>query len=874
PLLIMPYIDGETLADILLREGPLPVETVLTLLNEIGMALAFAHDRDVIHRDIKPSNILLERETNRWLLTDFGVARIVTDSDEALTKSGMAIGTPAYMAPEQFGGADRADARTDLYALAAVGFEALTGFRPDPLATSESLVTTFRSHREDASGDLAVHLASALSHSPSQRPNSVQDWLATINRTTKSGGGKSLLYVAIAALALVAAWQFVAGGGLSFGRSGAATARTVLVFPFAGRDSENLSTFELQSDLHWYLQRLPDVRTISPTVLRARAVADFGDRELTRTEKLSLGAELGATEIIDGRVQLRPRDSVQILVDLVSVADGETVYRRDVTTALDSVSGVVSAIAFEAFGQQLATELTGVTATLPNGFDAYSELRLGERAFRRGAYHEAANHFARVAELDTSYAIAPFKRMLALSQSVRPTDVSQQVTTALEAAAQYSDRLDPAYRLLLDGYQALLVQGDVLGAYRSFERVAQRYPDFVDGWYVLAYVKFWLGALLGISVQEARQSFAYLSNRVGPMAAVEGHLALASLELDDQAAARRHIEHYLAIDSLSDRAELARSIDSLVFRPQLASAVMRSFRTRSDQYLETIALAGTPFDPPGGGRAVAIAAIEELWRRAATPRERIVAFRLLMSFAIASGRYDTARRYLASAIDHGVGREEVDTWVVLSAVEAPAPLLDSDATTAAATRLANPSSEPGTIEHSTALWLAGRALLQSDTDLLDELARSAATHTGRALTLDLRAHESLAEGDTVGALTQLERAMRFYDVEQLVSGTVASLWPSRLLLLQLKHATATAEETINLGRPFVRPVGIVDQVAWPKAIPIIAQAQYRSGRPDNAQELFRGLNRVVASAEAEGRLMRDRVVAQFDSLLNNRNRNP
>ena len=125
--LAMAFVDGESLADRIQREGRLSVEEAGRILREVASALDLAHRRGVIHRDIKPQNVLLEKETGRSLVTDFGIAR--TAESASLTATGMMVGTPIYMSPEQVtGGA--VDHRADLYALGVMGYEMLVGRPP------------------------------------------------------------------------------------------------------------------------------------------------------------------------------------------------------------------------------------------------------------------------------------------------------------------------------------------------------------------------------------------------------------------------------------------------------------------------------------------------------------------------------------------------------------------------------------------------------------------------------------------------------------------------------------------------------------------------------------------------------------------------
>jgi tRNA A-37 threonylcarbamoyl transferase component Bud32/tetratricopeptide (TPR) repeat protein len=126
---VMPFVEGESLGDRLEREGQLPVEDAIQIAREVADALAYAHDKGVIHRDIKPANILLER--GHALLADFGIAQAKAGAEETkLTGSGMSLGTPSYMSPEQITGNREMDGRSDQYALASVLFEMLAGHAP------------------------------------------------------------------------------------------------------------------------------------------------------------------------------------------------------------------------------------------------------------------------------------------------------------------------------------------------------------------------------------------------------------------------------------------------------------------------------------------------------------------------------------------------------------------------------------------------------------------------------------------------------------------------------------------------------------------------------------------------------------------------
>jgi formylglycine-generating enzyme required for sulfatase activity/tRNA A-37 threonylcarbamoyl transferase component Bud32 len=134
----MPYIAGESLRARLTREGPLPVPEALRIAAEVADALDYAHRHDIVHRDIKPENVLFQE--GHALVADFGVARVIAEAGARLTQTGVAVGTPLYMSPEQASGESRLDGRSDVYGLGCVLYEMLTGTVPFTGPTAQAVL--------------------------------------------------------------------------------------------------------------------------------------------------------------------------------------------------------------------------------------------------------------------------------------------------------------------------------------------------------------------------------------------------------------------------------------------------------------------------------------------------------------------------------------------------------------------------------------------------------------------------------------------------------------------------------------------------------------------------------------------------------------
>ena len=175
---VMAYVSGDNLAKRLHERGVLTVDETRKILREVADALAYAHDRGVVHRDIKPDNILLDAVTGRPMVTDFGIARAMDSTgDSRLTATGMAIGTPAYMSPEQAAGEREIDGRSDLYSLGILGYQMLTGEPPFAAGSTPAMLVKHISERPipveqrraDVPTDLARSVMMLLEKEPANR---------------------------------------------------------------------------------------------------------------------------------------------------------------------------------------------------------------------------------------------------------------------------------------------------------------------------------------------------------------------------------------------------------------------------------------------------------------------------------------------------------------------------------------------------------------------------------------------------------------------------------------------------------------------------------------------------------------------------------
>jgi serine/threonine protein kinase/tetratricopeptide (TPR) repeat protein len=866
--LVMPYVDGVTLETLLRERGKLERDEVLKLLREVGSAIGFAHARGIVHRDIKPANLLLETETGRWLVADFGIAHVASAEDTVLTQTGAAIGTPAYMAPEQMGSAADVDGRADLYALAAVAFEALCGQRPTPQQSAGSLAKELHELRSDITSAVTRVLTAPLALARDDRPDSVENWLELLGHGHR--GIKLRVALSIAAAAVIAVVGLVmlrpAPGPIS-------SQQTVAVFPFSvSGEAQGIDLDSVLPDAFvWQLQTLPEHQVIPAPTVRTAIVSRYGNRVLPRDTLLALASRLQATHALLGQAGVTG-SALSIRVEVYDVRSQRLLSGAEISGPPDSLHALVGGLVIETFAVNVARERSGAPApSLPTGLPAISAYFQGDRAFRRGAYPEAMENFDRVIELDSTYAPAHFKRMLATILWVRPTRTAGEIRAALDASQRYRSRLDPVSGRMLEGYDLLLRQGDINAAQEAYRRIVDEHPDAVDAWFLLGLLEFRFASPLGVPITIAKLSFRQAVNRDPTFAAAIGQLAQIAILEDDQTAAQRYMAQYLSLDSTSIWADLVRVADTLLYRPLQAAAVLATFPSRSTPVLENLALLAGELRSPPGGRPIGVSAVDALLARAAPGDERAVAFRMRLATYLGAGQRERARRFLNDGRRLGVPQDELDRWIVLSAITPLEPLADETTARAAANRLLSDTTGQALVSR----WLATRWYKQNSPDDAGAAAQgfreafsdaASPSPLARSLEDDLEAVDLLAAGDTSGALVAWRLATARYSIEDVLFGFVSSLWPLRLDRASVALAAGHYEEVLAATATFGRMAGFTDQVAWTDALLNQAAAALATGDTALAINSYADLLRLLSDAGGSAVTLRDSI-AEVTAVL-------
>ena len=349
---VMPYVQGETLRTRLTREKQLPLDDALQIAAEVADALNYAHGQGIVHRDIKPENLLLAGRHVR--VADFGIARAVTAAGgDSLTATGVAIGTPAYMSPEQAGGSKDVDGRSDLYSLGCVLYEMLAGHPPFTGGTAHEILAR---HSMDAVPSLAAArptvpegleraIATALAKVPADRFSTAAQFADALARRGSSatvGAARSSRRVARLAVIAVAGMVTVGGAILMLRPSPKAPgyARTAIaVLPFQNLSAQGPHAYfagGLHDELLTQLSKVAALKVISRT-----SVMGY---ESTKTPLRQIASELGVGSVVEGSVQIEG-SRLRVNVQLIDAATDAPVWAERYDRTLDDAFAIQSDVA-------------------------------------------------------------------------------------------------------------------------------------------------------------------------------------------------------------------------------------------------------------------------------------------------------------------------------------------------------------------------------------------------------------------------------------------------------------------------------------------------------------------------------------------------
>ncbi len=645
----MPLIEGESLRTKVAREGELPIGEAVRILRDVADALAYAHQHGVVHRDIKPDNVLISG--HHAVVTDFGVAKAISEATGAssLTSVGVALGTPAYMAPEQAAAEPNVDHRADIYALGALAYEMLTGRPPFTGANAQSVLAAHvtqtpdpvTKHRGAVPPALAALVMRCLEKKAADRWQSAVEVHAQLEGMATPSGGttptaavpsalraavasrsvpRRLAALAIVVIAIaVAVWRLTRGGG-----GGAVDPNVVAVLPFrvAGADPALHYLREGMIDLLAAKltgeggPRAADPRTVTSAFRRA---AGGDQQDLSQEQAVAMARGIGAGQALLGGIVGSP-GHVTISATVVSVPGGATRSQASVEGPADSLPALVDRLAGQllvrgaGLGTQSEASLT--TRSLP----ALQAYLAGQHAYRRGEYDSAAAHLATAVGLDSSFTLAEWGLLLASGWGAQVPGVARVTQLAWEGR----DRLSQRDRALLEAYVGPRypeppLQADLLAAR---ERVVSQYGDVADAWYFLGDQYFHEGRYLGYTDWMDRAAAAFEravaldSSFAGPIS----HLINLAAERGDTAGARRYGHLYF------DAAARGASFDHLV-RWDLArtlgdQTLMREFWAGFDTAANRPAYAAGYVLGSGAGLGTADSLLDILARRAGTDGAR------------------------------------------------------------------------------------------------------------------------------------------------------------------------------------------------------------------------------------------------------------
>ncbi len=500
---VMPYVEGGSLRDRLNREKQLPIADALELTSEIGDALGHAHSLGFVHRDVKPENILFE--AGHAVVSDFGIARAVTEAgDERLTDTGVAIGTPAYMSPEQGAGEQQLDGRSDIYSLGCLLYEMLGGDPPYTGSTPQAIlarkvtdpVPSLKAVRETVPDEIEHVVIRALAKAPADRFATATEFVAALK-------GKEPVPAPRARVATrrrrLAGW--LAGAlALLVIASGVALMGSSSNVAFSERDWIVIADLENSTGDSVFDQSLNAALTIA--VQQSRYVNVVSASRVQQTlERMGRDSVDALTEALAREIAVRENAAVVVVPSISQVDSVYSLAIRvvdpgtgdNLTARSARVTGRTEVLdALDRLARQLRRDLgESVLAVVRRGKRLPQVTTRSLEALKAWAaggepglpLDRSGEFWLRAVALDSNFAMAHsdlgYYYLWWLNDRVKAEQ-------HFDKALSLSDRVTEKERLLIQANVASW-RGDRAGAANTYEVYLTQYPDDAWAWYQLGY---------------------------------------------------------------------------------------------------------------------------------------------------------------------------------------------------------------------------------------------------------------------------------------------------------------------------------------------------------------------------------------------------
>lgn len=598
----MPFVEGESLRARVKREGALPLRDAARILHDVADALAYAHARGLVHRDIKPDNVLLSG--NHALVADFGIAKAISSSggSSGLTSVGVAIGTPAYMAPEQAAGDPNVDHRADIYSFGALAYEALSGHQLfeglSPQQTLAAHLTEPPEHlsrrRPQVPPELADLVMACLEKNAADRPQTADEVLRVLEGTatltsggtrhTRGGAGggvraaapirprtKWVVSAAAVVLGLFAIWGIVGrhGGGM-LDTDKVAVAPFDVLDPTLGLWREGLVDILSRS-----LDGAGPLRTVSPTVVVKRW-AGRADAASAR----ALGENTRARIVVYGALVNSGPDSVRLTANVLDVSTGAQIGTpidlRDNKDRLDRLADSAAVHILQSIG---ATGIRGLGLARATGIGSASlpavkAFLTGEQFLRHSEWDSALVAYQQAIGTDSNFTLAYAHAGLAAGWGRSGSD-SLTTRYQLRAGAlnhglaprdSFLVQSESLMTMVFEGPQTLAGKWWTYGkrAISALEEAVRRYPDDPELWYSLGDARFHAGMLAGESSRQALDAFDRAIALDSTFSPAYVHPMQLGSVLDGPAGGLKYAQAYLRAGGTGRYAGEARAMSTLL----------------------------------------------------------------------------------------------------------------------------------------------------------------------------------------------------------------------------------------------------------------------------------------------------------------------